>query len=284
MIICRWFISLQLFLLCIFIYLVGYDPPQSEAQTDSSEQSDQTSQSTKPKWGPRNLEAFQNAIKTGQVGTISGRALFKGEPPPPKELRVTLNKKTCGHTYQSESLLISEKRGVQNVVVSLLRIPKGLPIETDDKPIQMDQQKCVFIPHVLLVPAGAEFEVLNSDPLLHNFHTIGKHNKEINIMQTKTKRRRLPVTFPEPDTIEVVCDVHSWMKAWIIVTEHPYYALTDADGQFRLKDVPEGTYRIKAWHEELGKQPVQKVVVTTNQDTQIDFEFSQPQQAAPIKH
>ena len=138
------------------------------------------------------------------------------------------------------------------MVVSLLRIPKGLPIDTGDKPIQMDQQKCVFIPHVLLVPAGAEFEVLNSDPLLHNFHTIGKHNKEINIMQTKTKRRRLPLTFPEPDTIEVVCDVHSWMKAWIIVTEHPYYALTDADGRFRLENVPAGGYRIKACHEELG--------------------------------
>ena len=124
MIICRWFISLQLFLLCIFICLVGYDPPQSEAQTDSPEQSNQTAQSTKPKRAPRTLEAFQNAIESKQVGTISGRALFKGEPPPPKELRVTLNKKTCGHTYQSEGLLIAEKGGIQNVVVSLLRIPQ----------------------------------------------------------------------------------------------------------------------------------------------------------------
>ena len=278
MIIYRWFISLELFLLCSFICLAGYDLLQSEAQTDSSQQSNQTAQSTKPKRGPRTLEAFQNAIKSGQVGTISGRALFKGEPPPPKELRVTLNKKTCGHTYQSESLLISEKGGIQNVVVSLLRIPKGLAIETSDKPIQMDQQKCVFIPHVLLVPAGAEFEVLNSDPLLHNFHTIGKHNKEINIIQTKTKRRRLPLTYPEPDTIEVICDVHSWMKAWIIVTEHPYYTLTDADGQFRLENVPEGSYRIKAWHEELGPQPLQQVVVTTNQDVKVNFELSQPPQ------
>ncbi|RKU07242.1 hypothetical protein C6502_18395 [Candidatus Poribacteria bacterium] len=280
MIICRWFISLQLFLLCTLICLVGYDPPQSEAQTDSPQQSDQTSQSVTPKRAPRTLEAFQNAIKSGQVGTISGRALFKGELPPPKELRVTLNKKTCGHTYQSESLLVSEKRGIQNVVVSLLRIPKGLPTETGDKPIQIDQQRCVFIPHVLLVPAGTEFEALNSDPISHNFHTIGSHNKELNIMQTKTKRRRLPLTFPEPDTIKVICDVHSWMKAWIIVTEHPYYALTNADGQFRLENVPEGAYRIRAWHEELGKPPVQEVVVTTNQDAKVDFEFSQPEKAA----
>ena len=280
MIICRWFISLQVFLLCLFICLVGYDPPQSEAQINSSQKSNQTSQHTKPKRAPRTLEAFQSAIKSGQVGTISGRALFKGEPPPPKELRVTLNKKTCGHTYQSESLLISEKGGIQNVVVSLLRIPKGLPVETGDKPIQIDQQKCVFIPHVLLVPAGVEFEVLNSDPVLHSFHTMGAHNKELNIIQTKTKRRRLPLTFPEPDTIEVVCDVHSWMKAWIIVTEHPYYALTDADGQFWLENVPEGAYRIRAWHEELSKHPVQEVVVTTNQDTKVDFEFSRPAKSA----
>lgn len=276
MIICRRFILQILPLLCIFLYLC----PQAKPQTDSPQQSNQTAQPTKPKRAPRTLEAFQNAIESGQVGTISGHVLFKGEPPQRKELRVTFNKKTCGHTYQSESLLISEKGGIQNVVVSLLRIPKGLPVETGDKPIQIDQQKCIFIPHVLLVPAGVEFEALNSDPVLHNFHTIGKHNKEINIMQTKTKRRRLPLMFPEPDTIEVLCDVHSWMKAWIIVTEHPYYALTDADGQFRLENVPEGSYRIKAWHEELGKHPVQEVVVTTNQEATVDFEFSQPAQAA----
>ena len=276
MLICRRFILQQLLLLCFFLCLC----PQGKPQTNSPQQSNQASQPAAPKRAPRTLEAFQNALESGQVGTISGRALFKGEPPPPKELRVTLNKKTCGHTYQSESLLISEKGGIQNVVVSLSRIPKGLPVETGDKPIQIDQQKCIFIPHVLLVPAGVEFEVLNSDPVLHNFHTIGAHNKEINIIQTKTKRRRLPLTFPEADTIEVICDVHSWMKAWIIVTEHPYYALTDADGQFRLENVPEGSYRIKAWHEELGKQPIQEVVVTTNEDAKVDFEFSLPPQAA----
>ena len=280
MIICRRFISLQLFLLSLCIYLAGCDRPQGKPQTNSPQQSSQASQPATPKRAPRTLEAFQNAVEFGQVGTISGHVLFKGIPPPPKELRVTLNKKTCGHTYQSESLLVSEKGGIQNVVVSLSRIPKGLPVETGDKPIQIDQQKCVFIPHVLLVPAGSEFEALNSDSVSHNFHTIGTHNKEINIMQTKTKRRRLPLMFLEPDTIEVICDVHSWMKAWIVVTEHPYYALTETDGQFRLENVPEGSYRIKAWHEELGTQPVQEVAVTTNQDTKVDFEFSQSSQTA----
>ena len=276
MIICRRFVSQQLLLLCLSLYLC----PQGNPQTNSPKQSDQTSQPAAPKWAPRTLDAFQNALKSGQVGTISGQVLFKGEPPPPKELRVTLNKKTCGHTYQSESLLVSKTGGIQNVVVSLLRIPKGLPVEIGEKPIQIDQQKCIFIPHVLLVPAGVEFEALNSDPVLHNFHTVGKHNKEVNVMQTKTKRRRLPLTYLEPDTIKVTCDVHSWMKAWIIVTEHPYYALTDADGQFRLENVPEGSYRIKAWHEELGKHPVQEVVVAINQDAKVNFEFSQPSETA----
>ncbi len=66
------------------------------------------------------------------------------------------------------------------------------------------------------------------------------------------------------------------MGAWIIVAEHPYYTLTDADGQFRLENVPEGSYRIRAWHEELGKHSVQEVVVKANQDAKVDFEFSQP--------
>ncbi|MCZ6681220.1 MAG: carboxypeptidase regulatory-like domain-containing protein [Candidatus Poribacteria bacterium] len=188
---------------------------------------------------------------------------------------MALNKSVCGSVQTSQSLLVSEKGGIQNAVVSLLKIPDGLPMDASESSLKLDQQQCVFIPHVLIVPAGTEFEVLNSDPVLHNFHAIGKQNKEINITQTRTKRRQLPVQFPEPDIIEVVCDVHSWMKAWIIVTEHPYYALTDEEGQFRLENVPEGSYRIKAWHEELGEQ-VQEVTVQVNQDVGIDFELSGP--------
>ncbi len=275
MIIYRWCILFQWIVLCCFICVGGCDRPKEESPAGSTPKPDQASQPATPKRAPRTLEAFQSAIEARQVGTISGSALFKGAPPTPKELRVTLNKRTCGHTYQSESLLISGKGGIQNVVVSLLRIPEGLPIETSESLVKMDQQRCVFIPHVLIVRAGTEFEALSSDPVLHNFHAIGNHNKEINVTQTKTKRRRLPVMFPEPDTVMVICDVHSWMKAWIIVAEHPYYTLTNAEGQFRLENVPEGSYQIKAWHEELGEQ-IQKVTVKVNQDTGIDFEFSQP--------
>ena len=82
-------------------------------------------------------------------------------------------------------------------------------------------------------------------------------------------------SYEHAETVRVVCDVHSWMKAWIIVTEHPYYAITDQEGQFRLENVPEGNYRIKAWHEELGEQ-IREATVTTDQDATINFEFSQP--------
>jgi plastocyanin len=275
MIICRGFILFQWLVLCLIICFSGCDRAKEKPQDHSTQQSPEAPQTLTPKRAPQTLIAFQNAIETSQVGTISGRVLFKGDPPTPKELRVTLNKSTCGHTYQSESLLVSEKGGIQNAVVSLLKIPTGMAINSSESTLQMDQQKCVFIPHVLIVPANTEFSVLSSDPVLHNFHAIGKHNKEINVMQTKTRRRQLPVTFSEPDIIEVICDVHSWMKAWIIVAEHPYYTLTDEEGQFRLENVPEGSYRIKAWHEQLGEQ-IQEITAKVNQSTNTDFEFSQP--------
>ena len=160
-------------------------------------------------------------------------------------------------------------------LVSLLKIPKGLPAKVPEQLLQLDQRECVFIPHILIVPTDTQFEVLNSDRAMHNFHATGTLNKEININQTKTRRRQLPFSYSHPDVVKVVCDVHSWMKAWIIVTEHPYYAITDQEGQFRLENVPEGDYRIKAWHEELGEQ-IREATVTANQDAIINFEFSQP--------
>ena len=273
----RQFVRLHWFVVpCLIICLTSCDNPKKGQSTDAiQKQSDQPSQTATPNRAPRTLKAFQKAIEDGQVGTISGRALFNGHPPTPKELPVTLNKSVCGREpKKSESLLVSEGGGIQSVVVSLLNIPRGLPMDIADPPPKLDQQKCVFIPHVLIVPADTEFEVLNSDPVMHNFHATGAKNPGINVNQRKTKNKQLPVKFPHPEIMRVVCDVHSWMQAWIVVAEHPYYALTDEGGLFRLENVPAGSYQIKIWHEELGEQ-IKEVTVVVNQDAVIAFEFSQ---------
>jgi len=262
--------------LCLVICALGCDGSQKKQPADTSQQTEKPPQTVQKKRAPRTPTAFREAIAAGQVGAIQGQVSFKGTLPTPMEIPITLDKHVCGAgPKKSEGLLISAQGQIQNAVVSLLKIPKGLPAKVPEQPLQLDQRECVFIPHISIVPANTEFDVLNSDRAMHNFHATGTLNKEINVNQTKTRRRQLKFSYEHPETVRVVCDVHSWMRAWIIVNEHPYYAITDRDGQFRLEDVPEGNYRIKAWHEELGEQ-IGEIAVTTNQDAIIDFEFSQP--------
>jgi plastocyanin len=261
---------------CLLLFLTGCDNSKKTETPSTTQQTEPPAKAVALKRAPRTVKAFQEAVAAKTVGVIRGNVRFNGTPPPPEEMPVTFSKRVCGREpKKSESLLVAENRGIQNVVVSLLKIPKGLPTPTSEKPLQLDQQKCVFIPHVLIVPVDTEFDVLNNDETGHNFHAIGDKNPEVNKNQSRNKRDPMPVKFAFPEVVRVVCDVHSWMSAWIIVAEHPYYALTDSDGQFRLENVPEGNYQLRAWHETLGEQ-TGEVTVETAQEATVDFEFSQP--------
>ena len=140
--------------------------------------------------------------------------------------------------------------GIRNAVVWLAAPPQPVKWENVPVPIQMDQKQCVFTPRVILVPAGATVEFLNSDRLLHNIHTISRDNPSYN--RTQPRGRTIPLTFSKPEIVRVNCDLHSWMRAWVVVMEHPFYALTGAEGEFSLPNVPPGTYKLQVWQETLG--------------------------------
>ena len=125
----------------------------------------------------------------------------------------------------------------------------------------MDQRGCRFDPRVVVARPGEEMAILNSDGILHNVHTTSADNPAFNQAQPKFKKK-LQKTIAKPEMgIKVVCDAHGWMSAWWISQEHPYYALTDAEGAFSMGDVPAGDYEIELWHETLGKH-MDKVSVT----------------------
>ena len=113
----------------------------------------------------------------------------------------------------------------------------------------MDQNGCVFIPRVVVVPAGGTVDFLNSDRLLHNIHATPKLNVSFN--RTQPKSRTIPVTFAKPEIVKINCDLHSWMVGWVVVGD-PYYAITGADGQFSFDNLPPGKYKLNVWHERLG--------------------------------
>jgi hypothetical protein len=115
----------------------------------------------------------------------------------------------------------------------------------------MDQKGCVFAPRMVVVPVGGTVEFLNSDRLLHNLHSVSKENATFN--RTQPRGRVVPITFTRPEIVAVTCDLHSWMKSWVVVAGHPFYAVTDAAGGFRIANVPPGNYKLRMWQEALGE-------------------------------
>ena len=205
------------------------------------------------------------------AGRIEGRILFEGEPPVLEPVKITKDRAVCAAVeHRPEKLVVGEGGALRYAVVSIDGITSGKPFATEERPT-LDQRGCWFIPHITVVPAGAELDILNSDGILHNLHTFPNHNRAINIAQPKFKKR-ITQRFEAADRIRVTCDVHSWMSSWIIVVEHPYYVVSAADGSYSLGDVPPGTYTVTVWHESLGSRQSQ-VTVAPGAVAEASFSF-----------
>jgi plastocyanin len=204
--------------------------------------------------------------------TVSGTVTYAGTPLTPAKLQVTKDVAVCGKEgHIDESLLVGANKGIQNVVVSIKNVAKGKALDALGTDFVIDQKVCAYRPHVVLVAVNKPLRILNSDGILHNIHTYGKKNPAKNIAQPKFKKE-LTETFAQPEAIPVKCDVHGWMSAWIIVAEHPYYAVTGADGKFTIADVPAGTYTVEFWQEKLGTQTKQVTVAASGTAT-LDFAY-----------
>lgn len=210
-------------------------------------------------------------VKNG--GTIVGIVKYDGPTPTPKRVDIKTKEDVChANPIYSEELVVTEDNEVRWAVISIKGIRQGKPFakaaDDKDKPT-LDQNGCRFEPHVAVVGRGQPLKVLNSDGILHNVHTFSKKNRPKNIAmpgvikETKLKFRR-------PEHIKVMCDIHPWMVAYIVVAEHPYYEVSDEHGTFELNDVPPGTYTISLWHETLG-QVEQQVTVKAGEEARVEF-------------
>ncbi len=238
-------------------------------------------------------------------GVIVGTVKFAGSVPKPKEIKINKEKlapkdvEVCLHEGPklSKALIVSpDNKGIKNVVVSLVDIKKGKKIgerfwlmESIDKKNEkkrekpekatgkrawIDQNGCRFDPHILVILAGSRIEILNSDGIVHNVHAIGLENPGFNRQQPGSKLRLVTKKkdFEFAGRMPLKCDIHSWMSAWIIVAEHPYYALTNAKGEFKIEDVPPGTYKLQFWQETLGDQ-TKEVTVEAGAEKKVGIEF-----------
>jgi plastocyanin len=183
-------------------------------------------------------------------GTIRGTVRFTGAAVAQKKLPVTVDHSVCGQEKDAEALVLSPEKGIRNVVVSLQSPPPGAKWPVSAPIVQMDQEQCVFAPRVVVVPAGGTVEFLNTDRLLHNLHSASKENRIFN--RTQPRGRTIPIVLEKPEIIRVDCDLHPWMRAWVVVAAHPFYAVTNDQGEFMLDNVPPGEYTLQLWQESLG--------------------------------
>jgi plastocyanin len=171
----------------------------------------------------------------------------------------------------SEEILADKSGELQNVVVF---VADGLGDRTFDVPAQaavVEQKGCVYEPHVLAFRVNQPFKVINSDACTHNIHPQPANNREWN--KAQAPGTEVEATFPREEVgIPLKCNVHPWMRGYLAVFKHPYFAVTGKDGSFDLSNLPPGTYTIEAWHEKLGTA-TQKITVGGNETKTLEFVF-----------
>jgi hypothetical protein len=190
--------------------------------------------------------------------TIKGNVRYVGAPVQKKTVSVTIDQYVCGKEKESEELMLSSNNGIRNAVVWLQNLPPGTKVEWNLPAAKMDQKQCAFVPRVVVVPLGGTVEFLNSDRLLHNVKSAGKENPPFNRAQPHA--RSISFAFKKPEILRVDCDLHSWMRGWVVVAEHPFYAVTNEQGDFIFENVPRGKYTLQVWQESLGNVTQELVV------------------------
>lgn len=215
-------------------------------------------------------------VDAATAGSVSGKVVFNGTPPPVQMIRMNTDPKCTesGASSPSEAAIVGGTGGIANAFVY---VKDGLdPAYSFDVPtaaVVLDQQGCKYTPHVAGVRVGQPINIVNSDDTLHNVHAMPMTNQEFNQGQP-LKGLLMTKTFTAPEVmVRFVCNVHGWMRAWIGVMAHPYFAVTDADGAFKIPNLPPGTYTIGLWHETFGAQE-QKVTIAEKQDATLSLTYA----------
>ena len=158
-------------------------------------------------------------------------------------------------------------------VVYVDTIP-GKTFPAPAKPFLMDQKGLMFQPHILVVPVGSTVEFLNSDSVQHNvfWPSVGGNKKLTHNLGTWPQGQKRPFKFDQPGAAPLLCNVHPEMAGYVVVVPTPYYVETDASGEYKIDNVPDGSYTVVAWHE--GAKPQSKPVTVAGGSGKADFTLS----------
>jgi len=212
-------------------------------------------------------------IDPATAGTIAGVITFEGEAPAPRAIDMS-EEPDCAEGYGSEGPLtqsvVAHDGRLANVFVY---VKEGLDLTfpAPSDPVVLNQENCRYEPHVLGLQVDQPLQISNSDPLLHNINTQPSLNRGFNISQPQAGMQTTREFGVSEVMIPVKCDVHGWMSAYVGVLDHPYFAVSSADGSFSMPNLPPGQYVVEAWHELYG---VQTMDVTVGEGETADVSFT----------
>jgi hypothetical protein len=203
---------------------------------------------------PQQTAAPRAAVTKGPTGRIRGIVTLRGNPPTEQSEPITKDQGICGSSAPVTRLALGKENAVRRAFVYL----DDVPAQEEVRPrlsTQVEQKGCEYGPHVMTLASGADLEIINSDPILHNVHareaTTDGFQTVFNIAQpVRGQRTKVDAPLNKPGIIALTCEAgHPWMTAYILVAGHPFVATTGDNGEFVISGVPAGTYPIKMWHE-----------------------------------
>jgi plastocyanin len=204
-------------------------------------------------------------ISSVRAADVVGVVTFKGTPAAETDLGPTMQSTdaNCSALYTDKFptthfYRVGAAGELADVVVVIKGVPDAKSAGAAAMPVVIDQKGCVYSPTILAAQTGQKIVVKNSDPCPHNVHTTPAQNEEKNFPQMpkgEPNYADLEFTFAKPEPfLKFKCDVHPWMLAYVTVLDHPYFAVSGADGKFTIKNVPPGKYTVEATHRKLGTQ------------------------------
>lgn len=258
------------------------DPGETTTTAASEKDASPTTDSTTP------------AADPGATGTLVGTVVFGGDYKPLSPIHKAgaegiKDGSICAkHDVPNESFLVNldAANGVANAFVYLSKAPKGY-VSTDapEEALEMDQKGCVFLPHALVVRTGQTVLIKSDDEVPHNVHTFPTFQESFNQICQPKERDGLKLVYknPERQPVRVQCDIHPWMLSWHLPVDHPFAAVSDSSGNFRIEGLPVGEHKFRVWHEKAGQ--VEKslaVTISADAETEVTVTISSEQLAQQI--